>query len=235
MALYIIISLVVATALCMIAGRRRPWVAQIGFAAIITGSFITAPKIAPIVGGVFVSASIGLYSASFLLADFLVEVYSRKHALRAVYMGLISELLVLFAVLMTLGVPSAPFWKDQNAWVTTFGVAPRIMVASLSAFLAAQFLDVMVFARLKKRHKRRLLFVRNNLSTIASQTVDSIVFYPIAFLGTPGVDLFSLIAVACVVKYAIAVLETPFLYLSRMWAERQSANRGETSVLMKDS
>jgi queuosine precursor transporter len=222
MIVYILLSLVLATIICLVAGKRHPWVAQIGFAGIVTGSFITAAKLSPIVDGVFISASMGLYSATFLLTDFLGEVHGRKHALRAVYMGIIAEAVVLFAVLMTLSVPAAPFWRHQEAWVNTFGVAPRIMLASISAFLVAQFLDVFVFDWFKQRHGTRLLYLRNNVGTILSQTIDSVVFYPIAFLGVPGVEIVNLIAVTCVVKYAIALCDTPFIYLSRMWAERST-------------
>ena len=225
MIVYILASLAVGTVLCLIAGKRHPWIAQVAYAAVVAASLLTAAKLSPIMDGVFVSVAIGLYSASFLFTDFLGEVYGKDQALRAVYMGIIAEVVVLFAVLMTLAAPSAPFWTDQEAWVTTFGVAPRIMVASISAFIVAQLLDVNVFDWLKKKLDGRLLFVRNNISTFLGQTADSIVFYTIAFLGVPGVDLLSLIVTTCLVKYAIAALDTPFIYLTRAWAQRgESAN-----------
>jgi queuosine precursor transporter len=218
---YIILSLVFATCLCWIGGRRHAWIPQIGYAAAVSAGFITAAKLAPVVDGVFVSASIGLYSATFLLTDYLDEVFGKQQALRAVYMGIIAECVVLFAVLMTLAVPSAPFWPHQEAWSTTFGVVPRIMIASISAFVISQLLDVYLFDWLKRKHQGRLLFVRNNVATILSQTVDTLIFYSIAFWGVAGVELGELILMACLVKYVIALLDTPFIYAVCIRAKRQ--------------
>ena len=156
---------------------------------------------------------------TFLLTDFLGEVHSKAFALRAVYMGIIAELVFIFAIGLSIYVPAAPFWENQEAFVRVLGTAPRIMVASITAFVAAQLLDVTVFDLLKKKMSGRLLVIRNNVSTILGQTTDSIVFYTIAFWGVVP-NLLELIIVTCLVKYIIAAADTPFLYLARYFANQ---------------
>jgi uncharacterized PurR-regulated membrane protein YhhQ (DUF165 family) len=190
----------VGMVICIIAGKKHAWVVQVSYAATVVACLATAAKISPIVPDVFVSVAIGLYSMTFLLTDFLGEVF-------------------IFAIALSIYVPAAPFWENQEAFVRVLGTAPRIMVASITALVAAQLLDVTVFDWLKKKMSGRLLVIRNNVSTILGQTTDSVVFYTIAFWGVVP-NLLELLAVTCLVKYLIAAADTPFLYLARHVANR---------------
>lgn len=217
--LYCILSLIIGTIICIIAGKKRAWVVQVAYAGTVVACLATAAKISPIVPGVFVSVAIGLYSMTFLLTDFLGEVHNKAVALRALYMGIIAELVFMFAISLSVYVPAAPFWENQEAFLSVFGTAPRIMIASITAFVVAQLLDVTIFDWLKKRMSGRLLAIRNNVSTLLGQTADSVVFYTIAFWGIVP-NLLELIVVTCLVKYIIAAADTPFLYLARYCANR---------------
>ena len=229
--IYCFASLAVGTAICMIAGKKRPWVVQIAYAATVVACVVTAAKLSPVIPGVFVSVAIGLYSMTFLLTDYLGEIHGKAVAMRAIYMGLIGEIILIFAVYFSIVVPAAPFWENQEAFAAILGAAPRIMVASVLAFISAQVLDVTVFDWLKKRMSGKHLLVRNNVSTILGQTTDSIVFYTIGFYGKVP-NLVELIIVTCLIKYAIAAIDTPFLYFARFWAYRGST---ESNVLHDDS
>ena len=222
--LYCLVSLLVGTAVCMVAQKKHPWIVQVSYAATVVGCVITAAKISTIAPGVYVSVAIGLYSMTFLLTDFLGEVYNKATAMRAVYMGLIAELLVIFAVYFSIAVPAAPFWANGERYAEVLGAAPRIMVASVLAFVTAQVLDVSVFDWLKKRTSGKHLLLRNNMSTVVGQTTDSIVFYTVAFWGKVP-NLLELIVVTCLVKYVIAAVDTPFLYFARHWAGRGDVDR----------
>lgn len=216
---YVIASLVVGFCLCVLAGTKRPWIVQAGYAATVTACVVTASKLTPAPGGTVVSVAIGLYSMSFLLTDYLGEVFDRATAYRAVAMGIIAELVLIFAVYFSIAVPAASFWENQEAFSTALGAAPRIMVASVLAFVVAQLLDVTMFDWMKRKFEGRLLFVRNNVSTFLGQTADSIVFYTVAFAGIVP-NLLELIVATCIVKYAIAALDTPVIYLARGLAHR---------------
>lgn len=226
--IYCLVSLVVGTVICMIAGRKHPWIVQVAYAAVVMACLITAPKLSPIVPGVFVSVAVGLYSMTFLLTDFLSEVYGKAYALRAIYMGILAEILLMLVVVFSIKVPAAPFWENQEAFKLVLGATPRIMIASISAFVVAQILDVTIFDWLKKKFAGRFLALRNNCSTFIGQTTDSIIFYTIAFWGLVP-NVLELILVTVLIKFIIAAADTPFIYFARYWADRS------VSTLQKDT
>lgn len=210
--LYCVLSLVVAISICLLAGRNRPWIAQVAFAALLTGSLVTASKIVPIADGVYVSVAIGLYSMTFLLTDFLGEVHGRRAAIRAVQMAVVAAFLMLFAIVVSIEVSPAPFWQHQEAFEAVLGSAPRILAASILAFVSAQLVDIWIFDKLFRIYSGKRLWLRNNTSTFVGQTIDSVVFYFVAFYGVIP-ELWGLIITTCLIKYAIALIDTPALYL----------------------
>lgn len=216
---YALASLVVAGFLCLIAGRSRPWIAQFSFAALVIGSLATASKISPIFGSVNVSVAIGLYSMTFLLANFLREVHGKAAAVRAIWMGLLGELLFVFATQFALRAPSASFWSNQQAFEAVYSITPRIFIASVTAYMCAEFSDVHVYHLLAKLTKGRHLWLRNNVGTIVGQTIDSAIFYTVAFYGIVP-DLVGLIVATCVVKYVVALADTPVFYVVVLVARR---------------
>lgn len=214
MIIYCLLSLLLAIVICLIAGRKRSWVAELGFAAITVASIATASKITPIVDGVYVSAAVGLFSMTFLITDFLGEVHGKKSAVRAIWMGLVGQLLFVFATQMTLLVPEAPFWSGQGSFEAVYGLAPRLFLASVIAYVCAQFIDVFIYHSIMRVTKGKHLWLRNNAGTMIAQTVDSIIFYSIAFYGIVP-DVTGLIVTTCLVKYVIALADTPAIYLLR--------------------
>ena len=135
-------------------------------------------------------------------------------------MGLIGEFIFLFATQFTLALPSAPFWTDQQAFQAVYGATPRIMLASVLAYFSAEFTDVNVYHVVHKWTDGRHLWLRNNVGTIAGQTVDSIIFYTIALYGlVPNIGVLILTTLA--VKAVIAVLSTPAIYLVRHMGLKQ--------------
>lgn len=217
---YILCALVVAIIVCIVAGAKRPWVAQGAFAALAVGSIATASKLTPIIDGTYVSAAIGLYSMTFVIANYLREIYGKSAAVTAIWMGLIGELIFLFATQFTLALPSAPFWTDQHAFQAVYGATPRLMVASVLAYFSAEFTDVNVYHIVRNWTDGRHLWLRNNAGTIAGQAVDSVIFYTIALYGlVPNIGVLILTTLA--VKAVIAVLSTPAIYFVRHMGLKQ--------------
>jgi len=182
------------------------------FASFTVIANIIASKI--VVFGPFnVPAAVLVYSTTFLLTDFLSELYSEKEAFKAVAIGFISNIILVISIWVAVEWQNAPFWTGQPAFESIFGLVPRIVLASMISYIISQNLDVKIFMILKNKYPK-YLWLRNNAGTMISQFVDTIVFISIAFYGTiPNSFFFSLIIGQYAVKWIIAVFDTPFLYV----------------------
>jgi uncharacterized integral membrane protein (TIGR00697 family) len=220
--IYVLAALLVAVLICIGTGTKRPWIAQFSFAAMAMASVATASKVTPIIDGVYVSVAVGLYSMTFMLANYLREIFGKSFAIRAIWMGFIGELLFVFATQFALIAPSAPFWPNQAAFEAVYSITPRIFIASVLAYVSAEFTDVNVYHAILRLTGGRHLWLRNNVGTIVGQTVDSVIFYTIAFYGVVP-DLFLLVITTLAVKAVIAVIDTPAIYFVRYLARLRGA------------
>lgn len=175
-----------------------------------------------------ITATLGniVYASSFLITDILSENYGKKEAQRGVAIGFYS--LILFTLLMNIAVRFLPSPEDfvQSSMETIFGFLPRIMAASLLAYGFSQTHDVWAFHFWKKKWPAtKHLWLRNNLSTIVSQLIDSIVFTLAAFIGvfSEGV-LIEIIISTYLLKLIVAVLDTPFVYLGKYIHEKYTVD-----------
>jgi uncharacterized integral membrane protein (TIGR00697 family) len=122
----------------------------------------------------------------------------------------VALLCALVLVQISLWWPKAPFWHQEQAFQAILGTTSRIIVASFVAYLASQFHDVWAFHFWRNVTKGRHLWLRNNLSTAVSQFIDSFLFISIAFYGV--LPIWPLIMGQWIVKFTIAVLDTPIIY-----------------------
>ncbi len=176
------------------------------------------------------SATLGnaAYAASFLITDILSENHGRKAARRAVWMGFFSLLCVTLLMNLTLRfrpLPGDAFAGETHAALNAiFSLLPRIALASLIAYMVSQYHDVWAFAAIKRRFPGpRWLWLRNNLSTMVSQLIDSVLFVLIAFWGIyEGRVLWEIFLTTYILKWVVAAADTPFVY----WARGIAARRG---------
>lgn len=167
-----------------------------------------------------------VYATSFLITDILSENYGKKDANQAVWIGFFS--LLVTTVLMNLALFFEPLSGDQfamdahNALTTIFSVMPRIALASMMAYLISQKHDIWAYHFWRKQFPgSRNIWIRNNLSTMISQLMDSAIFTIIAFYGSyPTNILFEIFATTFVLKWIVAVADTPFVY----WASYMKRN-----------
>jgi queuosine precursor transporter len=157
-----------------------------------------------------------VYGGIFLATDLLGEVFGRKEARKGVWLGFFS--MIFMTVSMQFALLFQPHESDfvHPAMSTIFGFMPRILVASLIAYLLSQHHDVWAFHFWRKQMKGRHLWLRNNLSTCVSQAVDSLVFVVLAFYGvfeTP--ILLSILFTTYFVKMLVALMDTPIVYAGR--------------------
>ena len=166
------------------------------------------------IGGWIVPAGVITYPLTFLFTDVIAELYGRKTASRVVWLGFGASLIMIILLQAGKLLPPAPIWENQLAYESTLGMIPRIALASMIAYLISQHHDVFAFHFWRKKTKGRLLWLRNNASTMVSQLLDTGLFITIAFWGTvPTNILANMLLTQYVIKIIIAAGDTPFCYL----------------------
>ena len=185
---------------------------------------LQGPKLTEIFG-LQTSMAVILYSSIYFATDLLSERYGKEEATRAVMIGfLVSIVILLMTSLSLLYVPTtsseaASLAENVHAaTVTLFDYSPRFVMGSLLAYLVSQRVDVLIFHYLKRKTSGKHLWLRNNLSTMISQGLDTLVYGLIVWWGV--VDFFTAMTLAgskYVFKVLIALIDTPFIYIARNW------------------
>ena len=190
-------------------------------AALFVTCLLTANTIAPkliVVGGVVVSVAVIVFPLSYIVGDVLTEVWGYAVARRVIWLGFACNAVMAAAIWLGGLIPGAPFWKGQAAWDDVFGQTPRIVVASLAAYLVGEFANAFVLARLKVATSGRFLWLRTIGSTLVGQAFDTAVFITVAFAGTmPGGVLASLVLGQWLVKVLYEAAATPLTYAVVAW------------------
>jgi uncharacterized integral membrane protein (TIGR00697 family) len=181
-------------------------------AVLLCSSLIGVGKVSQL-GGYSFGAAIFFFPISYIFGDILTEVYGYARARRVIWAGFAA---LGFASLMSWAVvalPPAPGWPHQAAYVTVYGQTPRIVAASLAAFWAGDFVNSYVLAKLKLKTAGRLLWLRTIGSTVVGQGVDSLIFYPLAFLGEwPAPLVVAVMTSNFLLKVAVEAVMTPATY-----------------------
>ena len=208
--IWIIITLVVSS-FAAVLGKRYGLSYPIAImACLVVIANILATKIVAF-GPFTVPGGVIVFSMTFLITDILSEKWGKRSARKAVWAGFYANIILVLSLYIVINWPAAPFAKDSaEMFAKLLGLTPRIVVASLVAYLISQNHDVWAFHFWKRLTKGRHLWLRNNASTIVSQFVDSVIFIVIAFYGV--FPIWPLILGQWIAKTAIALLDTPFMY-----------------------
>jgi uncharacterized integral membrane protein (TIGR00697 family) len=186
----------------------------------------------PIVGSVTFGAGVLFFPVSYIIGDVLTEVYGYANARRCIWAGFFALLFMVAMSVAVVNIPPNPEWAlasatytvagreitapNQAAYMAIFGQTPRIVLASVVAFWAGEFINSFVLARMKVMTEGKHLWTRTIGSTIFGQGVDSLLFYPLAFLGVAGFTLpliLSLIVTQWIIKTVWEAVLTPVTYL----------------------
>jgi len=205
---------------------------------ILLGVFIASLMAANFLGGKItmiagISVSVGIfaYPLSFVVTDIVEEVLGREKTKNFVLAGFIGLVLALGLTLLSVAMPAADRYSYNNEYKLIFSSSIRMILASLVAFSLSQSHDIWAFNFWKNKTKGKFLWLRNNLSTIVSQFIDTTIFMFIAFYAiTPKFTvgfIFSLIIPYWLFKVVFALLDTPFVYLGVKWLKQD--NRVENS------
>ncbi|WP_029942371.1 queuosine precursor transporter [Sphingomonas astaxanthinifaciens] len=157
---------------------------------LLLSNILGAGKVAeidlPLVGLWPFGAGILFFPLSYVIGDLLTEVYGYARARRCIWVGTAAMLFMAFMAWVVVKLPPAPSWTGQAAYEQVFGQVPRIVMASIAAFWAGEFVNSVVLARMKVWTGGKYLWTRTIGSTVAGQGVDSLIFYPLAFWGAAG-------------------------------------------------
>lgn len=205
---------------------------------LLLGLFIGALAAANLLGskvatfwGMTVSVAIFSYPLTFLITDGIAEVYGKKKTWNFVWAGFLSQVLIFLLILLSIKLPPATRYGFNSEFVTVFAMSMRMIVASVIAFLFSQLHDIWAFHFWKRVTKGKYLWLRNNMSTIASQLIDSLLFMFIAFYHlTPKFTAAFVLSITIpywVLKIIMALIDTPFCYLVVSWLKKGKDEKEE--------
>ena len=167
------------------------------------------------------SGAMLLFPITYIFGDIFTEIYGYAASRRAIWLGFFGTALLYAVSAIVIALPSDPEFKHQQAFVTVFGILPRILIASLTAFWAGEFANSYTMAKLKLITRGRWLWTRTVGSTVVGQAVDTTLVIVITFAGTfTAGKLFQIIWQGYLLKVAYEVLATPLTYLVVNWLKR---------------
>jgi len=179
---------------------------------LLCANLIGASKVAQVWGVTF-GAGVLFFPISYVFGDVLTEVYGYARARKVVWAGFGALIFASFMTWAVLAFPPAPGWPHQAAFQTVFGSTPRIVLASLVAYFCGEFCNSYVLAKMKLLTRGRFLWTRTIGSTIVGEAVDSLIFYPLAFLGVWSSDLVAKVLVSnYLLKVGWEAVMTPVTY-----------------------
>lgn len=174
---------------------------------------ITAVKLVNLFGFIL-PAAILIFPLSYIIGDVLTEVYGYRQARRVIWLGFFCNFVAVLAIWMGQVLPAASFWEGQEAYERILGYTPRLFFASFLAYLAGEFANSFVLAKMKMATGGRWLWLRTIGSTLVGQGLDSLVFITLAFVGTiPLAALMLTIVTQWLAKSVYEAAVTPLTYV----------------------
>lgn len=182
------------------------------FAAILLISNLAGTKLIAF-GSIITDGGAILFPISYILGDVLTEIYGYKYARRAIWVGLGVMLLAVLCFTIVRYMPPAPEYTAQASYEAVLGFFPRIVAASLAAFLTGSFLNSFVLAKLKVKTKGKKLWLRLIGSTVVGELCDTVVFAFVAFGGIlQGMNMLTYILIGWIFKTVVEIVFLPITY-----------------------
>lgn len=162
------------------------------------------------VGSLTVTAGLLVFPISYIINDCIAEVWGFKKARLIIWSGFAMNFFVVALGLIAVAIPAAPFWEGEEHFNFVFGMAPRIVAASLMAFLVGSFLNAYVMSKMKVASQGRNFSARAIWSTVVGETADSLIFFPVAFGGVIAwKELLIMMGIQIVLKSMYEVMILP--------------------------
>jgi uncharacterized integral membrane protein (TIGR00697 family) len=190
------------------------------FVVILLVSNLVAQKLIR-VGPLTTSGAMVLFPITYIFGDIFTEIYGYAASRRAIWLGFFGTALMYSVGALVIALPADPEFRNQQAFVTIFGILPRLLIASLIAFWVGEFANSYTMARLKLLTKGRWLWTRTVGSTMVGQAIDTTLVIVLTFGGTYSArKLAAMILTGYFLKVAYEVLATPLTYVVIGWLKR---------------
>ncbi|HVV69052.1 MAG TPA: queuosine precursor transporter [Gammaproteobacteria bacterium] len=191
------------------------------FAAFLILSNLTAFKLVS-VGSLAFPAGLIFFPLTYIFDDILTEVYGFKVSRRVIWSALCANVIVIMGTFLTVYLPPAPFWHEQSSYATVYQAVPRVFLASIVAYLAGEFTNSIVLAKLKVRMAGRHFWMRAIASTGIGVGIDTVLFTHIAFGATiPYVEIWRIIITMYLVKVGYEICAVPLTYKVANYLKRK--------------
>ena len=170
------------------------------------------------IGKITLPCAVLIFPISYILNDCFTEVWGYRKARLVIWLAFTMNLFVAVAAQIAVMLPAAPFWQGGEHFDFVFKMAPRVLLASLLAFLAGSTFNAYVLSKMKIAQEGKGFSVRAIVSSIAGECLDSLIFMPIAFWGTPWKDLawMMLFQVTFKVLYEIVILPVTSVVVKKL-------------------
>jgi hypothetical protein len=182
---------------------------------IIAGKLIT-------IGGVILPGAVILFPLAYIIGDILTEVYGYNRTRMVIWTGFACNILMVGVFFLVMAIPSPSFFEAEGAFATVLGMTPRIVLASLIAYLVGEFSNAAILSRMKILTRGKWLWTRTVGSTLVGEGLDTIIFITICFIGTvPNAVLMQMVLYQYLFKVAFEFLATPLTYAVVGWLKRK--------------
>lgn len=180
--------------------------------SLITANILIVKQIA--IGTIIIPAAIIIFPLSYICGDVLTEVYGYKQARLVIWLGFTCNFIAVTAFWIGGILPPAPTFEAQSAYERILGSTPRFLIASFVAYLAGEFTNSFILAKMKIATKGKWLWTRTISSTLVGQGFDTVIVLTIAFAGVlPFTVLGIMIVSHWLLKSAYEVIATPLTYV----------------------
>ena len=162
------------------------------------------------IGCITATAGVIVFPISYIINDCIAEVWGFKKARLIIWSGFLSNFLVIGLAQIAVMLPAAPFWEGEEGFNFVFGMAPRIAIASLLAYLVGSFQNAFVMSKMKIASSGKNFSLRAIVSTLIGESADSLIFFPIAFAGLiPANEILIMIGTQAILKSVYEAIILP--------------------------
>ena len=189
----------------------------------LISSNLFATKVFALGWGINLPGAVLIFPISYILNDCIAEVWGFRRARLVIWLAFAANLFVVLMGQLVVWLPAASFWDGGEHFDYVFNMAPRVFVASMLAFLAGSTMNALVLSKMKVASQGRRFGIRAIVSSLAGEMLDSLIFMPIAFWGTPVKTLAAMMAaqVSFKVLYEIVILPVTALVVKRVKAAEE--------------
>ena len=197
--------------------------------SLLISNIITAKQVL-LPFGIVMTGAVFVFPITYILSDLFSEVYGYRWSRITCYLGFAANLFMVLIFSAVIATPAPDYWLNQEAFQTVLGNTPRVLVASLLAFVLGDFINDRVFRKMKEKYPNSIKGFgwRAILSSVCGELVDSLVFLPIAFIGQMPLKTLAIMTVMQVlIKTGYEVIILP---ITRLVVKKTSAYENRMGV-----